>query len=319
METKIMKPQTTITPTKITYQDLVKLRKREVKPIEGLNIPGITVPDELSGKIGPVKNSDGIAYHMRPVFNAVTVDNTQQMAKKLKEIVYAKVQNQEALNDAAEEIYQNFLINEMNIPNNMQLLNEIYSASIMLSNGKVSKSIGNYFLEKCCIGIFANVSEKKVRELALLDQDNPDDLDVYNREREKISNLIITICHLYGQRNTSFIKLTARQVIDVIKAILENHLKCQHRIKEIGNPFNGEECSDEVEFEILRKMCMIYAEQLYLFFSKKGKEFVADTTVFNEQVLGQILKDLVLRFQTEVVPFISEEFLKSKCAELKLM
>lgn len=304
-----------ITPHRLTVSQLLSLKNQTVKPIDGLNIPNITMPSHLVSKKRSTEANDTLAVNIRLLFNSLTNDNITESKERLRSIVYAKAQNVEMLNEIAEELLQNFIISEQNIKNYMHLLNAIWNASVLIqcpdASDKVSPTIGNYFLNKCKDMIFNNISEKHIRMLALMDQDDSDDLDKYNREREKIINLIITICHLYAQRTTAYIKLTAVQIFSVLKIILDTYTNIQNKMKELGDPYE-DECEDEDEYECCRRMCSIYAEHVYTFLSQQGREFFIDKTVVKDQNLGYLIN----RFSTEIIPTLTEAYLISKCKSL---
>ncbi|AYV85834.1 MAG: hypothetical protein Satyrvirus49_3, partial [Satyrvirus sp.] len=92
---------------------------------------------------------------------------------------------------------------------------------------------------------FSCINEKNIRSLAQLDQDDNDDLDKYNREREKIINLITVICCLYEQRSTQKLKLIATPVYVILNTILNFYNQIQEKMKNLGNPYEDEDCKNE--------------------------------------------------------------------------
>ena len=48
-------------------------------------------------------------------------------------------------------------------------------------------------------------------------------------------------------------------------------------MNDLGDPYETE-CQDEELYELCRKVANLYAEQLYIFMSRKGKEFLKDNT-----------------------------------------
>lgn len=307
----------------ISIKQFLALRTHKVKPIDGLNIPNITVPPHLVSKKRSTEATDSISINIRQLFNSLTSDNLSGIKEKLREVIISKAQNVEMIEEISQEILHNFLISEQNIKNYMHLLNAVSSACVLIDptqtdkancpNKNVSPTIGNFFLNKCRTMIFNCISDANIRNLAQMDQDDMDELDRYNREREKISNLILTICYLYEQRNTSNINLKAAQLYSLISTILNSYKKNQDLMAELGNP-NKDDCSDENEYEILRKMCTLFAEQLYTFMQKEAKEFSKDPDL----IKGYQLKSLVDQFKTEVVPTLTEAFIISKCESLNL-
>lgn len=309
----------TYTPQKISVQTLLKLRDQKTKPIDALVIPNITVPPHLVSKKRATETNNSLSVNIRQLFNSLTKENIALVKEKFRQVIVADTQSVEKLKEIANEILENFIISEMNIENYMHLLNSVSTACVLIAPsgtdsgpGKnVSPPLGNFFLQTCRDMIFEKIGEKNIRSLAELDQDDSDQLDKYTREREKIINLIITICCLYEQRHTAHVKLTAIQLYFLMNTIFTYHSQLQEKMKELGDPYESD-CSNEEEYEICRKMCNLYAEQLYTFMSKKAREFSKDP----ELVKGQTLGELVNLFKTKIVPTITEEFLISKCQDI---
>jgi len=312
----------TITPDRISIKTLISLKTQKIKPIDGLTIPNITMPSHLASKKRVTEAGDTLSINIRHLFNSLTAENIAKVKEQLRAIVYAKAQSVEMLNEIAEEILQSFIVEEQNIKNYMHLLNAIWNASVLIARpgtadssvgGNVSPTIGNYFLNKCKEMFFSCIDENNIRKLALMDPDNMEEFDTYNRERNKINNLIVTICCLYEQRNSTFIKLSAIQLYSVMKMILDIYKKNQEKMTQLGDPLGDKGCENEEEYEILNKMCTLCAEQLYIFMAKQGKDFIKDKTVVKDQTIT----DLINRFNKEVIPTLSEAYLISKCQSLR--
>jgi hypothetical protein len=309
-----------LTTTIITVQQLLELRNHKTHPIDGLNIPNITVPPHLVSKKRATEAGDTIAINIRQLFNCLTPDNVAIIREQLRNIIVTKAQTVQMIEEIAQEILSNFIVMEEKIKNCMHLLNSVSAACVLIPEPvpdktgnikNVSPTIGNIFLNKCREMIFKSIEESNVRTLAQMDLENIDQLDAYNREREKINNLIVTICYLYEQRNTPNIKLTALPIYSLVNTILNLYIKNNARMVELGNPYDGD-CKDEDEYEVLRKICTIYAEQLYLFMSREAKDFCRDPDVFK----GKSLKNLVDIFRNNVVPTLTEAYLISKCESI---
>jgi len=71
-------------------------------------------------------------------------------------------------------------------------------------------------------------------------------------------------------------------------------------------------------------MCTLYAEQLYTFVLKEGKNFADDKAIIKDQVTvnnetvvkERQLIDFVNRFESEIVPTLTEAYLIAKCQQL---
>ena len=301
------------TPKTISINKFLSYKNQSVKPIDGFKLNNIMIPPHLASKKRATEAEDKLVINIRQLFNSLSSDNIYTIKEQLRFIIIAKAKTSEMLSEVAEEILLNFLINENNIKNYMHLLNAISPMCNAIDDtNSVSRTIGNFFLNNCRNMIFENISEEKVRSLAVMDQYDPDELDKYMIERERMSNLIITLCYLYEQRDTGTIKIRAIQLYSVLNTIFKNYDKIQKSMLQLIN--SDGECNDEDEYEILKKMCTIYAEQLYTFISKSGKDYFEDKTIINGETMG----DLVRRFKSDIVPTLTEAFLISKCDEMEL-
>lgn len=315
--------ENSITPKTITIQEFQSYRNYKVMPIEGLNIPHITVTPNLVSKKRATEANDTIAVNIRFLFNSLTQDNLPQIKEQLR-IILSRAQNAKMLEEVAVEILENFIMSEQHIKNYMHLLNAVSKACVLLTPAQTSNentiisnkdsvtpTIGYYFLEKCREMIMSLISEDNIKKLAMLDQYDDDDLDKFNRAREKINNIIVTICCLYDQRHTSNIKLSAFQLYPLINnSIIEKYVKTRQMLGEIDE--------DHDEYETYRKMCNLYAEQVYVFLEKNGKDFVKEPPITIRDKTYS-MKDLITRFKTEIMPYLTEAFLISKCRDLECM
>lgn len=304
----------------ISYDVFLKYKDLSVIPIENLNIPNITIPSHLTNAKKFV--DDTLTVNIRQLFNSLTPDNMETVKTELRNVIITKAKSSKMIDEISQEILMNFIISKQNISNYMYLLNSIYNVCVILTTDiadtthtpekSTSITIGNSFLKKCKDLIFKNINEETVRMLASLDQDDPDELDKYNREREKNINLLHTIYCLYGQRSTRNIKLTAMQLHPLTSEIFENHKKCVLAMTKLGNPYKNETCLNEDEYEILRKMAIIYAEQLYILMTKGKTDFPKDQSKIGEKTMTGLFD----RFVHEVIPTITEPYLVSKCDTL---
>lgn len=302
----------TTRPKTIDIEYIRSVRNAVVKPVDGLKIPNIHFPSHLISKQRATEASDDITIDIRQLFTSLTLENVEKAKTNIRESIIAKAHTAKDIDDVSEEILMNFIVDERNINNYLKILNSISTACVVISEEtatekKVSPTIGNYFLGKCRKLIFELISVDNIRRLAELEQDDLDELDKYNKERIKIINLITTLCALYEQRNTTYIKLTATHLYSVLDHIFNEHEKIILRMKELGAP--EEDCEDEDEYEILKKMSIIYAEQLYVFLSKEAKNFLKDET----NVKNSKISTMVDRFKNKVVPTITVSWLISQC------
>lgn len=304
---------------KINIEDLKRFINATTKPIDGPLIPNVTYPPHMVGKQRSTQVEETIQLSIRKLFNSLTTDNFDLIKEELLKIIKNRIKNGQDIQNIAEEFVENFIISETNIPNFMKLLNCVYNVAVCTgvndtTGEKIhSKTIGAYFISKCRERIITASSLSIVNSLAKLDQDDMDQLDTYNREREKIINLIITLCELYGQRMQNLIRLTATHLYPFINSIIDKHNNIILEMKELGNPLE-EDCKDEDQYQLLSLSADLYAEQLYTFISRKGSDFLKDTTVINGVNMGHLVK----RFREEVEPNISVNYLVQKCKLMKL-
>lgn len=300
------------TPKKITVNQILNAYNKKVSPINGLNIPNIVVPSHLANKKRVTETTETVFTKIRTRFNIVTKDNCAEVRQELRQVVTENVQTVETIQQIAYELLENFIIGaKQNIDNYMVLLNAVGQSCVLIPGSTkktVSLTIGAYFLDKCKDKIYECVNPENVRKLALFDLDDDEEIDQYNREKEKIFNLITTICSLYKQRHICQMKVTAHHLKGLFIIMLTNHQKCRDTMVELGNP--EEECKDEAEYEINRKMASLYAEQFYEFMSNRAADFNKDTD--NNSAMPEI----VSIFRRDVIPNMTEDFLKVKCESI---
>ena len=305
---------------------LLSLMNHSTIPIAGLvNIPW-TVPID--------NNKNSIVLNIRKLFNIVTPLNIDEIKKELRHIVTSHLVKtpenniSEEMNNISNEMLNNFVVYESNIKIYMQMLNAIFNIVVSHVNQITcepvqSKQIAYFFLQNCKALLLKYISEENIRSLAMKDCDDENEQDLFNKEKNKIFNLITTVCALYDQRLTNNIKLTANQIYGVLSEIMDKHIDITIRICKIGNPYEGNECENEEEFECLYNMRTMYAEQIMIFLKNEYNSFIDDKTVINLKVptetgvsiKNKTLNDLLVCFKTDIYPHISEPHLKIRCEE----
>jgi hypothetical protein len=291
---------------------LASNKNQVVEPINGLAIPNITIPVALQGKKRVTQTETTIGTQIRPFFNSVTAGNVDVIREQLRKVVIEKAQTPELLSQVAYETFEHFLVNEPNIPNYVKLLNAIHGAAVMMEDKKtkekkISLTIRDFFLENCRRKIFENIKEENIHRLAQMNEYDDDQLDAYNKEREKMMNLIATLCALYDQRDTTNINLSGRHLATCVTALIDNHKNIYQKFMAQFDEETGEvNDEDEEENELYRKMLILYEEQLYIFMVKEKSSFEKDPQLAN----------LVERTKTEVIPAISVDYLVSNYSQL---
>lgn len=321
-----------IQPKTIPVEYFMEHRSDKVKPIQGLTIPNIIFPKELSNKRS-TEVSDTLVNYVIRLRNTMTSENIPIIKEKLRESIMEKANSEEDLRDVAQVLLDTFLIGGTNISNCMHLLNAVYRAQFNTSkqnDNAVEKttsttpvkihSIGFFFLDKCRNKIFEYISADNIRKIASLNKDDVDELDEYHRQRDNIFNLIETVCYLYEQRKSDNIKLSARQLIPLMGQIYNSYMTASKRAKELGNPYEGEDCEDETEYEILSEMSSIYALLLCSFIKREYKEFMEDLEEVSIVIGGQKtncqLKKIIELFKVDVIPTLTNDGVRTMCKDI---
>lgn len=293
----------------IDYQSMLLYKDCNVQPIN-LNITNINIPLSLSFQNVEKKS---IVTNIRGLLNIVSDENLAQIKEKIRDIIIAKIPTVENLNEIAIELVEQFITSGDYIRKYIDILNYIYNIKVLKEDGvqKQSESIGNCFLRKCKELILTNLDISKVNQLATFDLTNNDDFDLYNKERDRITNLITILCLLYEQRNTNLIRLSAIQIIPLLKQIVDNYYKITKEMAILGDPYE-DECSDETKYLILEKSITLYVDYLYTFISTSFASFNNDDTVVNNTKLV----DYVNILKNDIMPNLSESYLIAACKGL---
>lgn len=280
-------------------------------PIPGLAIPNINFPSEMKSQ--KIINNNTISEAIRPFFNSVTTTNIKEVCEKLRAIIMKKIKKPAELKEVASEILDHFMLNETGIPVYLEMINSVHDITMSIKvpneDGTISetkKTINYYFIDECRIRIMIFVRERStIQKLAELDLGDEDQLDKYNKEREKMLNLIITLCEIYKSRNTGGITISGKNLISCITFLLNNynntikeHLseKTKYENELLDKLDKGEEIDDDYEMmqklDILKKMSVLYAEQLYMFLLKGMPDLKKESDI----------KNIITRVKEEVVP-----------------
>lgn len=270
------KIQSVMERKKYTVSYLLDRINEPVEPIANLVIPNITIPPSLQGKRRTTQTIDSIETSIRILFNSVTTSNLDKIKESFFKLLVEKAQTPDLLIKVASEMFENFLINEASIPNYLELLNKVRVVAVsyddkVTKEKKNSPTLGYFFLEKCRQVFFENIGLPKVQILASLNQDDVDELDQYNKEKEKMTNLSITICDLYNQRNDKDkLCLHIEQIGPCLNRIVTNYLTVLERYESMIDEetgFSKDEHMDENEINM--KMLIFYAEMIYIFLVKE--------------------------------------------------
>jgi len=164
-----------------------------------------------------------------------------------------------------------------------------------------------FFLNGCKDMIFKFVSKENIQRLAEFDTDNTDQRDQLNKERERIDNLILTLCYLYDQRSLDidYIKISARNLYPLLEQMMNNYLEIHQEMEKLGDPYGDIGCTDEDRYELIRKMGIIYAELLLLFIEKECYSFMTDETeiayAITDNVNSKKMAQLMTIFRDKIV------------------
>ena len=303
-------------PPVLTVSLLLKCKSFAVRPVEGCqNIPGITIPPHLMYKGGLGLTAQTIEEQIRPLFNVLDVNNTQETIENLRHIIKTKVTKKEDSVSIAREFLNNFLISDKNITRYLLLLNNVHKMIIKTDDNTElgeGDSIGSLFINECQTTFKKVVCDSNMEILVRYNIDNLDEEREYNSGFSKIVNLLHLFCKLYEQRHSSHVKLTAIQIIFVVMKITDSYLLNHKKMAEYYDD-DAEDFIDEEKYEFHKKIIKIYGHALYVLFKDQGKQFYRDQTIKN----GISLKSLIDKFTQEIVPKLMEPYLISLCKNLE--
>lgn len=304
-------------------------------------LENVSVPlDSMSQmpRIAPLVNNDNlILTEIRKLFNIVTPTNVEDIKKTLRHLVTSHIISktdilkiEREMNIISGEILNNFLVSESNITLYMQLIGEIHSISTIFTDPitlkqKSSRPIRAFFLVKCHQQTLSFLSEDFVRELAVLDPDDEDDADILHKGKNKVFNMLTTLCYLYDQSDKSgLISINNSQMHEIVDILLEKFTNITVKMNHLGNYHNGNECKDYDEFDLLFGMRLIYAEFIIAIMKMEYKSFVKNTNIIKQKkiILGnqiQIetnLSNAAEIFRTKVISEIQAPHLISRCEDI---
>lgn len=300
---------------KYTVSYLLERINDPVEPIINLVIPNITVPPNLQGKRRTTQSTDSIETNVRMLFNSVTSSNLDKIKDSFFKLLVEKAQTPDLLIKVSTEMFENFLINESGIPNYLELLNKVRIIAVsyddrVTKEKKNSPTLGYFFLEKCRKTFFDNVEIPQVKILASLNQDDVDELDQYNKKKEKMTNLVITISELYGQRSgKDKLCLQADHICPCLNRLVNNYITVLNSYESMIDDetgFSKDEFADENEINM--KMLNYYAELIYVILVKQGHSLLKETR-------AKPVFDLI---NSKVVPSLMADHLVSGFSDLNL-
>jgi hypothetical protein len=297
------------------------------------SIPGWT---QIPKTVVSISTSESVISDIRKIFNIVTSNNVDSIKDGLRELITGHLvrtvpdEVEKEMNNISLEILNSFIVYESNINIYLQMLNNIYTITINNINENTGVPvqlgpIGKFFLENCRLLMNKHMSEEYVKNIITMDQENEDELDLMNKEKNKIFNLITTICALFSKRAIkSHIKISVEVIYRIVSFLIQKYIEINDKMNKLGNLYAGEPCSDEFEFECLYNMRAFYTEQILAFIKTEYQAFMNDPTAVTgkRQVDGKLiifeekLSDLVQRFKTIILPNISESHIKMKCKEI---
>lgn len=303
---------------------LRKCLDMSIMPISGLSIPKITMPN---------KNIQySIITEIRKLFNIVTATNVDIVKTELKKIIIDSLVNKDSkellsnkMNDIVNEILNNFIISDTKLLQTYtKMLNAISCVAIRSINTETgdpeqSEPIRSYFLKNCRTLIYKYICSENIKLMCMKNLDDIDEEDLFNKEKNKITNLIMTICSLYNQRNLDVdIKLTAIPVHGIIQHMLNECIIIISKMKELGNPYESDGCLDEEAYIILNRMYTLYSELMLVFFDTEYASFATDTTQIKDKTTGsnQTLSNIIFRFKQEIIPNLEEPYLLARCNKI---
>lgn len=289
----------TVNSAKIPINVFFHYVDRIIIPKNIPNIPNITTPKHLTIKEKKTTPVQTIRFNL----NSLSKDNKEKKCDAIKGLLKT-VKDDATLSSISAEILENFIIGEINIDNYLYVLESIGNFYLE-KNDNNKRTLKSIFLNDCRRKIYDYIDRNNMSELALLNTDDDDDFDLFNKKKDKISNLVTTICRIFNRSNDSIVKLGENNICCLVKDILGIYETIQNEMVLVGDPLNPDTvCDDEFKYENLRKSCSVYAEILYLVFFN---------CIFNK---NSELNTLFDTFKKKIIPTLTEAFLKSKCSTL---
>jgi hypothetical protein len=212
----------------------------------------------------------------------------------LRAVFTEKIKTEEQLNVISEEIVIIIMKHSTQINNYIELLNSVNKTCLKVKdNGqeKITRTVGNLFLNYCHRNIMRGLSIINIKNLGKYDQDNDDDLDLYNKAYDKIANLISAVCLLYNQRNTDKLNLRGEQLMSIFQIIVTN---CKKLIESL------DEEEDDDEYNIIESSILTYVKLTIGLLKNNLEDFKNDSAVVN----GMTMNDYITEFKENIIPFV---------------
>lgn len=282
-------------------------------------------------------NKDAVISEVRKLFNIVAISNIEEIKRDLRTNLISHLTRiaqedvTEEMNEISLEILNNFIVFDTNIKINISMLNSIYNLAPSNKDRNTgvmieSKPIAFYFVNNCREMFFKLISEENIQKLASLDQDDEDQLDIYTKEKNKIFNLISTMCALFDQRNNAkSIFLPLGSIYGSFNTLLQKYYGLTAKMNELGDPYDDTvECTDPDTYDLLNAMRSIYLEFLIVFLKLEIKSFKDLNEIFTQEkrenggitIIEKKLNHLLVEFKSKVYPLIKETYFRSRCDEL---
>lgn len=299
----------TYKPKFISSKFFVANMDQKVPAIPDISIAKIVIPDHLLPVVTDNISVNSISKKIRYYFNNTTPQSLVIIKPKLSEYMSLNMTSLENYTEIVDEIFENFLVNSEVINDYMELLNHVQMIQYD-DNGKI-KTVGNGFINKCGQVAHDIISYKKIRELASYNLSNDDDLDKYNRYKDRVKNLFLTICSLYDQRHITKLSVNIEHIYPLISLMINYFMNCMRQLSTLSSKHGSDlelTRSNESDINLFKKMSNIYAGFIYIFIKREKYNFLQDT---NRTKQNETMSSIVTMFEKNIVPKITDGALLS--------